>query len=101
MFFIDVYVQCARATRHELPAPLPLPGPKARLGHRIPERIVCSRGRRTRRVPRGALSRCLEVIRPLQKPLNPRSWISAELSPQNVSRPRLELTNVIGVSCVA
>src|SRR5688500_8457624 len=50
-------MQCARATRHEHPAPLPLPGPKARLGHTTPEGFVCSRGRRTARVPRGALSR--------------------------------------------
>jgi hypothetical protein len=87
LFFIDVGMQCARATRHELPAPLPLPGPKARLGQTTPEGFVSSRGRRTRRVPRGALSRCLEGVRPLQKSLNPRPGISAELSSSWRSTP--------------
>jgi hypothetical protein len=97
MFVIDVSMQCARATRHKYPAPLPLPGPKARLGHTTPEGFVCSRGRRTRRFHVAHCQGTSEVVRPLQKSLNPRPWISAELSPQEAVRPRLELTNGIGV----
>ena len=58
-------VQCARATRHEPASPVPLPVPARGSGARWPKGLAISRGRRTPRVPRGALSRYRERAPPL------------------------------------
>jgi hypothetical protein len=80
VFRVCVYVavQCARASRHEPPRPTGL-GATSGSGHVLPHAgQTSSRGRRTQRVPRGALSRCktakssdlsvVEVVKPRPKP---------------------------------
>jgi hypothetical protein len=80
LFRVCVYVavQCARASRHEPPRPTGL-GATSGSGHVLPHAgQTSSRGRRTQRVPRGALSRCktakssdlsvVEVVKPRPKP---------------------------------
>jgi hypothetical protein len=60
MFYVAL--QCARATRHEHPSPTKT-GAAQDSDRAMPTRaIAVSRGRRTRRVPRGALSRCRRLI---------------------------------------
>src|SRR5829696_3632597 len=55
-----VAVQCARATRHEPPSPT-TSGAAQDSDRAMPSwAIAVSRGRRTQRVPRGALSKCME-----------------------------------------
>ena len=74
-----VLSQCARASRHEPPRPTGL-GATSGSDHGLPwKEQPSSRGRRTQRVPRGALSRCNktrrssdpkvgEVVKPRAKP---------------------------------
>ncbi len=67
-----------------------LPTPEVALGRSGRTPVLISRGRRTARVPRGALSRCIEVVRPLQRSARPRT--AEELSrPLEVSQPPHEV----------
>ena len=54
----SVALQCARATRHEPPSPTKTGAAQDSDRAMPPRAIAVSHGRRTRRVPRGALSRC-------------------------------------------
>jgi hypothetical protein len=68
----------------------------------IPHRgLAISRGRRTSRVPRGALSRCLEVVKPLQKSLNLSSLNLCRNLPRTLTPPQLVVTNGMGIRGVA
>jgi hypothetical protein len=73
---VCIYMQCARATHHEPPV-----RHRSRCGPGLGSReapsqdLACSRGRRTSRVPRGALSMCSTGRTPCNKGRTPREVV--------------------------
>ena len=89
-------MQCARATHHE-------PRPRPRLGAtqisgcaRSRKGLAISRGRRTQRVPRGALSRYgVGVIPPVERANSLRGGVSSSLRSSNLVRSRLPTSDEV------
>jgi hypothetical protein len=96
---------CSARGRADTSTPVP-PEPVRRQGsgHRLPQRgQASSRGRRTPRVPRGALSRCMKTRKSSNDPkvFRPEGLRGRQTSSEAVRRPRRRSPNLLALAMSA